>query len=532
MNDIATTDAQEIVTSYDALTYDSHPYSATHPDHLATVAQLFGMQPPDVDSARVLELGCAAGGNLIPLALAIPSARFLGVDLSRRQIGEGVKLVGQLGLTNIELQHRSILDVGPEDGEFDYILCHGVFSWVDRDVQEKIFEICANQLSPQGVAYISYNTNPGWYLRGMVRQMMCFHSRQFNDPQTQIQQARALLDFLINAGSAGDETYHALLRRELEIIRGRQDSYLYHEHLEDVNDPLFFYEFVERAEKHRLRYLGESQFSEMVPANFGEHVNKTLTELQAGLIHTEQYLDFLRNRTFRRTLLCHQDVQLNRQLGPQQLSGLFVSSSLKPAETDANLSSSDPLSFQTESGPTVTVTKPIHKAALVGLGEIWPEPVPFDSLAAFAYSKLGDVLVRDAENYEQEKADLGGLCLELFAKDLLELRNRPLRFTTEISERPVASPLSIQQAAEHPFVTSLAHQVVNLNDLTRKLLPQLDGGNDRAALREFLESLAEEGKIVIEQYGVKQDAGMRPELLEKLLDRELKTLARNGVLIG
>jgi methyltransferase-like protein len=524
------TPLDELVTSYDALPYDSHPYSATHPD-LATMAQLFGMSPPDVDSARVLELGCAAGGNLIPLAVAIPGAAFLGVDLSKRQLADGWKLIETLGLKNVELRHKSILDVGPDDGEFDYILCHGVFSWVGRDVQEKIFEICEKQLSPQGVAYISYNTNPGWYLRGMVRQMMCFHARQFDDPQSQIEQARALLDFLINAGSAGDETYHALLRRELEIIRGRRDSYLYHEHLEDVNDPLFFFEFIERAEKHKLRYLAESQFSEMVPANFGSHVDKTFRELNAGLIHTEQYLDFLRNRTFRRTLLCRQEITPQRQLGREQLSGMHIATELQPAEGPLNLSSFNELSFHAGSGPTVTVTKPIHKAALLGLGRIYPEMVAFDSLSAFAHNEMGKVLVRNSESHGQDMADLAGLVLELFAKDLITLQNRPPRYATKPGDRPTASPLARHQAADEQFVTTLSHGMIPLNDLTKRLLPLLDGTRDRKALREFLEGLAVEGKIVIEQYGVQQDPKSRPELLERLLEQELQSLARNGVLV-
>jgi methyltransferase-like protein/SAM-dependent methyltransferase len=524
--------ADELVTSYDALPYESHPYSATHPDHLATMAQLFGMSPPDVDSARVLELGCAAGGNLIPLAVAIPGATFLGVDLSKRQLADGWKVIESLGLKNVELRHKSILDVGPDDGEFDYILCHGVFSWVGRDVQEKIFDICEKQLSPQGVAYISYNTNPGWYLRGMVRQMMCFHARQFEDPQSQIQQARALLDFLINAGSAGDETYHALLRRELEIIRGRRDSYLYHEHLEDVNDPLFFFEFVERAEQHNLRYLAESQFSEMVAANCGSHVDKTLRELNAGLIHTEQYLDFLRNRTFRRTLLCRHEITPQRQIGRQQLFGLYVATDLRPEEGALNLSSFDELSFRSGGGPTVTVTKPIHKAALLGLGRIYPEMVKFDELSSFAHNELGKVLVRDAESHQQDLGDLAGLVLELFAKDLIALQNRPPRSATKPGDRPAASPLARHQAAAgDQYVTTLAHGMMQLNDLTKRLLPLLDGTRDRKALCEFLEGLAADGTIVIEQYGVRQDPQQRPELLERLLDQELQSLARNGVLV-
>ncbi|MGA9574269.1 MAG: class I SAM-dependent methyltransferase, partial [Lysobacterales bacterium] len=456
----------EFLNSYDALPYDSHPYSTTHPDHLATMAALFGMQPPDVDSARVLELGCAAGGNLIPLAVAIPSATFVGIDLSKRQINDGLTLIGQLGLKNIELQHRSIADVGPEDGQFDYILCHGVYSWVEGEVQERILAICSENLSPNGVAYISYNTNPGWYLRGMVRQMMCYHARQFDDPSKQVEQARALLDFLIKAGSAGDATYHAMLNRELEIIRGREDSYLFHEHLEQVNEPVFFYEFIERAEKHKLCYLAETHFSEMVAANFGSEVDKTLRELNAGLTHTEQYLDFLRNRTFRRTLLCHADVALNRQLGSDQLSGMYVSCALKPSGESHILGDRSEMAFKADNGLTVTVSKSLLKATLAGLGRISPEAVLFDSLPAFANNELGTVRVRDAKNHRQDLRQIGGMILEMFSQDLVTLRNLPQRFALSPGDYPRASPLIKVQAESQSHVTTLAHGMLQLSDLS------------------------------------------------------------------
>src|SRR5262249_50612084 len=98
-------------TSYDEVPYESLPFAQTHPDRLATVATLFGMRPAPADRSRVLELGCAAGGNLIPMALALPQSRFLGTDLSGRQIADGQKVVGALGLTNIELKHLSITEV-------------------------------------------------------------------------------------------------------------------------------------------------------------------------------------------------------------------------------------------------------------------------------------------------------------------------------------------------------------------------------------------------------------------------------------
>lgn len=521
----------DFVNTYDALPYESHPYSATHPDHLATIAKLFGLQAPDVDSARVLELGCAAGGNLIPLAVAVPTATFVGVDLSKRQISDGWKLIESLGLKNIELQHRSIADFSAEDGKFDYILCHGVFSWVDREVQEQIFAICSENLSPNGVAYISYNTNPGWYMRGMVRQMMCYHARQFDDPKSQVEQARALLDFLIKAGSAGDEAYQALLNRELEILRNRQDSYLFHEHLEEVNEPLFFYEFIERAEKHQLRYLAETQFNEMVAANFGSEVERTIRELKVGLIPTEQYLDFLRNRTFRRTLLCHKDVVLNRHIGPEQLSGMYVSCALQPSGDNCVLSDHSEMSFRLGNGPTVTVSKPSLKATLTGLARVSPQPVLYDSLPAFANNELGSIRVRDAENHRRDLNEIGGMILEMLSKDLITLRNRQQRFSLSPGDCPRVSPLIKLQAGSQTHVTTLSHGMLQLSDLSLQLIPRLDGKHDRLALRGLLRELVTEGKLVVEQFGQNPEEGVSDQLLDQLLDRELASLARNAALL-
>src|SRR5262245_7457600 len=115
-----------VPTRYDEIPYRSHPFPQTHPDRLATVATLLGLSPTPVTRARVLELGCAAGGNLIPMAEALPEGRFVGVDLSARQLEDGHRTVAALGLKNIQLHHLSIADIPIDWGPFDYVLCHGV----------------------------------------------------------------------------------------------------------------------------------------------------------------------------------------------------------------------------------------------------------------------------------------------------------------------------------------------------------------------------------------------------------------------
>jgi methyltransferase-like protein/2-polyprenyl-3-methyl-5-hydroxy-6-metoxy-1,4-benzoquinol methylase len=524
-------------TSYDELPYDSHPYDRTHPDHLATMARLFGVDAPDTDNCRVLELGCAAGGNLIPMAASMPAAKFLGIDLSNRQIDQGRVSIQQVSLQNIELRHQSIGDFTRGEGEFDYIICHGVYSWVPPDIQDAILRICSENLSANGVAYVSYNTYPGWFMRGMVRQMMCFHARQFDDPTTQVEQARALLDFLIEAGPGNDPTYHQLLKRELEIVRNRADSYLFHEHLETHNEPLFFHQFAERAAGHDLRYLSETQLSEMIPSNYAPNVEETLQRLGSSLIHVEQYLDFLRNRTFRRTLLCHAKLEPNRELGEAQLVGMHVSSTLQPVSPEPDLVLHAEEVFRGTSGMTASVSHPILKSALVALHKSSPGTIAFNELPTIANKELGAIsgvgefMVRDADNFAADRRNLGQLVLELYTRDLVELRAVPQRFTLTISERPWVNSLVRQQADEAAWATNLRHEILPLNDLDRHLLRCLDGTNGMPELVDRFAELVTGGKLVVEHDGQDSSAiASNTELLKTLVTHGLNRLARHAFL--
>jgi SAM-dependent methyltransferase len=225
--------------SYDELPYLSRPYPQTHPDRLAVLGTLCGMTPEPVERSRVLELGCGRGGNLIPMALAYPEGQFLGIDLSERQVRDGLQVVEQLGLQNIEIRHGDILEFDGDDAQpFDVIIAHGVYSWVPPQVREHLLKLMKANLAPQGLAYVSFNTTPGWSLRTILRDLILSHGGDDRCPQ-----ARALFEHLEETLRTRTDPHSVQLRDLVAELNGYEDWYLRHDLLGDVNDPVAFQAF-------------------------------------------------------------------------------------------------------------------------------------------------------------------------------------------------------------------------------------------------------------------------------------------------
>jgi SAM-dependent methyltransferase len=295
------------------------------------MAALCGMPAPAVATARVLELGSASGGNIIPLACDYPDATIVGVDASSVHIEAGRRTIEALGLRNIELRHSDILDLDASLESFDFIICHGVFSWVAPPVQDKILSIIAESLVPDGIAYISYNTYPGWHLRGIVRDLMQYHTSRDDDPKRRLAEARHVLDAVagLSAGHAIPH-YSALLQNEAHILGGCADYYIFHEHLEGRCEPFYFHEFIRRARGKGLDFLGEAHLTAMGTARLTPAVHRALASLAADTIEREQYLDFICNRTFRETLLCRADRSPSCELPSRVIWPLHIASRLRP----------------------------------------------------------------------------------------------------------------------------------------------------------------------------------------------------------
>jgi SAM-dependent methyltransferase len=275
---------QAIADAYDTVPYQSKPFAQSAPEQLAVMAQLFGLTPPDFRNARVLELGCSAGGNLIPLAAKYPGVKAVGLDISKVEIEHGQEVIKKAGITNCELKALDIVKAQSEiKGQFDYIVCHGVFSWVPEIVRHAILDVIRDHLSPTGVAYVSYNVYPGWKTREVIREMMMFHASGRPTPAEKLQQAKAILEYTKNI-SAEASTYGKLLRDEAAQVGRAEDYYLYHEYLEIENNPMYFRDFIGLGGERKLAYLGEAGLSDMAPQRLGKDISDTLGMLSGGNI--------------------------------------------------------------------------------------------------------------------------------------------------------------------------------------------------------------------------------------------------------
>ena len=298
---------KKIKSAYDAVAYTTGTYYQTHPDRLAVAAALRGITSPNVECCRVLEIGCATGSNLIPMAEQLPGSRFLGIDLSERQIETGSGIIRDLGLSNIELRCQDIMEFPEDAGQFDYIIAHGVYSWVPPVVREKLLAICRAHLSPRRVALISYNTYPGWRQNEAIREMMLYRGRKSTDPAESLAMGRQILPF-VNDHTPNSGSFRDAIKEQMAQISNAPDKYLVHDHLEVVNNPRYFWQFIGEAKAHGLAYIGDSTAEPNPWIVISEAAREMIERMSEDRLEREQYLDFLVNRTFRGSMVCREEV--------------------------------------------------------------------------------------------------------------------------------------------------------------------------------------------------------------------------------
>ncbi len=490
----------QVRAEYDEVPYESHAFPQTAPGHLAAIAHLFGLDAPDVRTARVLEIGCSTGGNLIPFAAWHPDATVVGIDLSDVQIDLGRELVDELGLANMHLVQGDIAAADLSGlGKFDFIICHGVYSWVPVNVQEAILAAFRALLTPEGVAFVSYNVYPGWKGKEIVRDAMLLRSGGRQNAGEKLSYARGMIDFIAEVAPPDTVLARAVADFRADATNAR-DDYVLHEFLETFNSPCYFLEFGERAEPHGLGYLGDAAPHLMFAGNYGDNIAEPLLkECGHSQILVEQYLDFFVNRAFRQTLLVHGErgAQVRYDVDRGRFGRLHFAAWLPPVSDDTRLDDSQ--QEYGAQGRALFTQDPGVKAAVDALNARWPWTTSRQELLDAASSRLGAAGVAPAED---QAAKIDELLEVLIMRGLGRFRLDP------VLPDPAHMPLRLDEPIRRlagadgvGHISNLWHEDVPLTLVDKHLFPLLDGTRDGDELKEELLFIALAGLIRFERDG-------------------------------
>lgn len=387
--------------TYDEIPYQKLVHVQTHPNRIGAWGRLYGLNAKHANQCRVLEIGCAQGANLIPIARMFPASRYVGIDLSRRHIEEGSALVKEEGLDNIKLVQGSFTELDTNLGRFDFIIAHGVFSYVGTDLQEAMLNLVRERLQPEGIAFISLNVYPGWHMRGILRDFVHFITAESEPLKNRIETSRKQLDFL---GRSFMDASHPLsigLRNEITSLDNLSDSYIGHEFLEGSNQPLYFSEYARLLQQAGLQYLGDAQFGRYIHHHLPADTQEKLLDITEDPIALEQYGDYLVHRMFRNSMICRDDRQLRTQPSHDALLELQVGTEIRSTEENPAIDGAAVLEFVLGNTP-LRVEDPLEKAICITLSDLFPRTIAYRNFEARAVYLLKEAGIEVDEGKIEE----------------------------------------------------------------------------------------------------------------------------------
>ncbi len=468
-------DADDIRFDNSGLPNISYSNFYANPSYVRTLSKLVGVEAASLATAKILELGCASGGNILPFALKYPDSQSIGIDLSNNLIAVGNEMKLSLNLSNIDLICCDILEVDSSFGTFDYIVVHDIFSLVSDEVRNKILAICKENLNENGVAYISYNTLPGWNNLSTIRDLSLYHSNNFEEIPEKINQIRLLFDFVKEAVKESDSAYAKLMLETSELLNDKPDYSIAHDFLQPHNKAFYFSAFMEQTTKVGLQYVVDAEISKMYIPNYSKIISEKLGGIEE-VVRMEQYLDFITNRAFRQTILCHNHQIVQRKIPMDKLVDYFFKMNLvSPTEEDVlaeELNQEAIFYLNNDPKDTISTKNPILKAIFKVFSEN-NRYLSFHDLVSLSANKLPEVNLSELE--AQAKVSL----MDLFLKGKIDIRadfipiNSYKMDTPKVWEYVTAQTLYLKQKV----VTNLYFESIQLSLFEYYLVRYLDGNN-------------------------------------------------------
>lgn len=518
---------------YDVVPYEGRAVPATHPERLAVAAMRAGRAPADPARASVLELGCAEGGNLVPMAYHLAEARFLGVDGSRAHVEAATEAKDRLGLDNLALRRADFRELtDAELGEHDYVIVHGVLSWVDRETQAVLLELVRRHLAPDGVAYLSYNCAAGWALKGELRQLLLRHTAALASPEEKIRASRELCAILAASPLREASLHAAALAERAEAALRDRDAYLLHEYLAPENHAFRQGEIRALCAEHGLAFVSELAHATS-RADVEDDLERNLRRRYDDPVDVAELCDVMLGRAFRASLFCRAGARTDADAGLALLGerGVFRGS-LRPEAKRTSLDAEVTETFLAPSGATIAVRHPALKAALLELARAWPRGLSVDDLGERAAMLLELRRVEGVDPRSVEtRAELTRDLLELARLEHLDLRLSDPPCAREAPAAPRVEALTRFEAERSPAVTTPHHAVVPLDPFTRSLVRHLDGSRDRAELARRMTEHVEAGDLTLgDPSGRPLEGDARAAAIEELVERGVELLRVNALL--
>ena len=162
------------------ISYTDTFFSELNPHMIRCSALMRGFRVPDSIHFTYCELGCGTGHSLLLYAAANPQARFIGIDLSEEHIHYAEQRASKLGIKNCEFICADLTELHSLPS-CDYIVMHGLYTWVQESVQESIHRLIKSSLKENGLVLVSYNAYPGWHVYEPLLKMFREYSMHLSD---------------------------------------------------------------------------------------------------------------------------------------------------------------------------------------------------------------------------------------------------------------------------------------------------------------------------------------------------------------
>lgn len=514
-----------LARSYNDIPYTSNVFFHCQPERLHAIAKIKGLNPPDIQSATILEIGCSFGGNLVPFAIRNPNSYSIGIDLSEEHVNTGNRMLKEIGVDNVQLICADISKVNFENVYFDYIICHGVFSWVPASVQDAILSTIKNNLTPNGIAFISYNTYPGWHIQDFAKSFMQFSSNPNLDIISRTEQAFKAIEFTQDIFNRFNAHFHKEINTIFSDIISRSKFYVAHEYFESHNTPFYFKKFIEKTNNYDLSYLADS---DRLSSNYDYIVSsqeyEKICEYFNYIEDIEQYFDFITNRKFRCSILTHKKNILDTA------KENLASNIEKTNNIDELYFKCDPLYIKTgEKEAYWSINNSIKI----------PSTSFSDTLFKYLNNKIGFCAIKDLKSIAQSHEEYNEEDFKYIIDKVIYCYRASISFYPIEIETYTNKPLILEKnrnlirfIENNPNITTLSNhqsQIISLDSFTVYISRYLDGHTSILDLANIVRNGIENHQISFRFNGKEIPiSNIKDEEINHIIHESLQILYTNG----